>query len=220
LAVLGLSTKPGGNIAHRADRRIAGAFGKPDLAERRVTLGDTGAKPQIAATFAPAGDQLARRLTHRYRHLDRAFCRVRDRHRVIEKHHDAVARELVERSFILADQRSQRAMVLAQEVEHLLGLGGLGKGGVAAQITEHDDDLAAMTFENFLVALRDDQLRQLRREEPLQSPDPPQLLDLFGDPRFETAVQLRYLIGALTQLTQQPRVLHCDNRLRREILQQ
>jgi len=33
---------------------IAGPFGKPDLAERRVTLGDIGAEPQIAATFAPA----------------------------------------------------------------------------------------------------------------------------------------------------------------------
>ena len=66
------------------------------IPERRVTLGDTGAKPQIATTFAPGDDQLARRLTHRYCHLDRAFCRVRDRYRIIEKHHDAIARELVE----------------------------------------------------------------------------------------------------------------------------
>ena len=64
-------------------------------------------------------------------------------------------------------------MIFAQEVEHLLGLGSLREGGVAAQIAEHDDDLAAMTFEDFLVALRDDQLRQLRREEPLQPPDRP-----------------------------------------------
>ena len=53
-------------VADCADRGIAGALGKPNLAERRVTLGDTGAKPQIAATFAPSGDQLARRLTHRH----------------------------------------------------------------------------------------------------------------------------------------------------------
>jgi hypothetical protein len=59
-----------------------------------------------------------------------------------------------------------------------------------------------MAFEDLLGALRDDQLRQLRREEPLQPPDSPQLLDLFGDPRFETAVQLRYLTGALTQFVQ------------------
>jgi hypothetical protein len=44
--------------------------------------------------------------------------------------------------------------------------------------------------------------------------------DLFGNTRFETAVQRRYLIGALVQFADQPRVLHCDHRLRREILQQ
>ena len=111
-------------------------------------------------------------------------------------------------------------MVFAQEVEHLLGLGGLGEGGVAAQIAEHDDDLAAMAFEDFLVALRDDQLGKLRREKPLQPPDPAQLLDLLGDPRFEPAVEFGDLLGALAQFAQQPRVLHRDHRLRREILQQ
>src|SRR5690242_13244083 len=29
-------------------------------------------------------------------------------------------------------------------IQHLLGLGRLGEGGVAAQIAEHDDDLASM----------------------------------------------------------------------------
>ena len=47
LAVLGLGTETGGDIAHGPDRRVARALGEPDLAERRVTLGDTGAKPQI-----------------------------------------------------------------------------------------------------------------------------------------------------------------------------
>jgi hypothetical protein len=79
-------------------------------------------------------------------------------------------------------------MVLAQEVEDFFGLGSLGKRGVAAQIAKHDDDLTAMAFEDFLVALRDNQFGKLRREKPLQPPDPPQLLDLFRDPRFETTV--------------------------------
>jgi hypothetical protein len=73
-------------------------------------------------------------------------------------------------------------------VQHLLGLSGLSEGGVAAKIAEHDDDLTAMAFEDLLVALRDDQLGQLRREEPLQPPDTAQFLDLFSDPCFETAV--------------------------------
>jgi hypothetical protein len=45
-----------------------------------------------------------------------------------------------------------------------------------------------MALEDFLVALRDDQFGKLRSEEPLQPPDTPQFIDLFGDPRFETTV--------------------------------
>ena len=145
--------------------------------------------------------------------------RVRDRHRIIEENHDPIARELVERSLELADERPQRAVVFAQKVKDLLGFGGLGKGGVAAQIAEHDDDLAAMAFEDLLVALRDNQFRKLRREEPFQPTDTPQFLDLFSDPRFETAVQLRHLVGALLQFTQKAGILHCDYRLGREVLQ-
>ena len=77
-----------------------------------------------------------------------------------------------------------------------------------------------MAFEDLLVALRDDQLSKLRCQKPLQSPDAPQFLDLRGDARFEAAVQLRHLVGALTQFTKEPRILHRDHRLRREVLQQ
>ena len=73
-----------------------------------------------------------------------------------EEHHDPVARELVERPFELANERPQRAVVLAQKIENLFGFGGLGEGGVAAQVAKDDNDLAAMAFEDFLVSLRDD----------------------------------------------------------------
>ena len=63
-------------------------------------------------------------------------------------------------------------MVFPQEVKDLLGLGGLRKGGVAAQVAEDDDDLAAMAFKDLLVTLRDNQFGKLWREKPLQSPDP------------------------------------------------
>ena len=81
-------------------------------------------------------------------------------------------------------------MVLPQEIEDLLRLGGLGESGVSAQVAEHRDDLAAMAFEGFFVALRHDQLRQLRREKALQPSDPPQFLDLFGDACLKPPVQL------------------------------
>ena len=111
-------------------------------------------------------------------------------------------------------------MVFAQEVEHFLGLSGFCKGGVAAQIAEHDDNVAAMTFEDLLVPVRDDQFGKLGCQEPLQPPDAAQFVDLLGDPRFQAAVELRDLLGALAQFTEQPRVFHCDDRLRRETLQQ
>src|SRR5205085_8488686 len=143
-----------------------------------------------------------------------------DRYWVIEEHHDAVARELVERSFELAHERPQSAMVLTQELQHLLRLGSFGEGGVAAQVAEHDDDFAAMAFEDLLVTLRDDQLRQLWCQESFQAPDPAQLTDLLRNPRFETAVEFGYFLGALAQLVEQPSVLHRDDRLRGKVLQQ
>ena len=105
LPVRGLGAEPGRNIAHCADRGVAGAFGKADLAERRIALRDTGAKAQITTTLAPVGDQLTRRLAHRHRHPDRALGWVRTGHRIVKEHHDPVARELVESTLELRDER-------------------------------------------------------------------------------------------------------------------
>jgi hypothetical protein len=87
-------------------------------------------------------------------------------------------------------------------------------------IAEHDDDLAAMAFEDLLVASRDDEFGKLRCEKPFQPPNPPEFFDLFSDPRLQTAVQFRHFVGPLAQFAQQPCVLHRDHRLRGEVLQQ
>ena len=47
LPVLGLSAQPCGEIAHGADRGVAGALGEADLAERRVALGDAERQTQV-----------------------------------------------------------------------------------------------------------------------------------------------------------------------------
>jgi hypothetical protein len=54
-------------------------------------------------------------------------------------------------------------MVFTQEVEDFFGFSGFGEGGVAAQIAEYDDDLAAVAFEDLFVALRDNHLGKLGR---------------------------------------------------------
>ena len=111
-------------------------------------------------------------------------------------------------------------MIFAQEVEDFLRLSGLGEGGVATQVAEHDNDLAAMAFEDFLVAPRDDQFGQLRREETFQPPDPAQFLDLLGYVGFKAPVEFRHFFGALPQFAQQARILHRDHRLRCEVFKQ
>ena len=69
-----------------------------------------------------------------------------------------------------------------------------------------------MVLEDFFVSPPDAQF-DLRSEKALQTTDPAQFLDLFGDPRFEAPIKLRYLIGALAQFLEQPRVLDRDHRL-------
>ena len=65
----------------------------------------------LPAPLPPRGDQCARGLAHSHRHPDRALSRVRDRHRVVEEHHNAVARELVEGALELADERGPNLQI-------------------------------------------------------------------------------------------------------------
>ena len=67
---------------------------------------------------------------------------------------------------------------------------------------------------------RDDHLGQLRREKALEAPHALQLAELGGDARLQFAVHRRDLLGTRTQFAEQPRILHRDHRLCREILQQ
>src|SRR5262249_3087836 len=105
LAVLGLAAEPCRDIAHGANRSVAGALGKSDLAQGRVTLGNASAKAQLATSLAPRGDQRQCSLAHRDGHLDRTIGRIGDRYGVVKEHHDPIAGELVERPLELADQR-------------------------------------------------------------------------------------------------------------------
>jgi hypothetical protein len=56
LTVFRLGAEPSGEVAHGADRGVAGAFGKADLAERRITLRDANAKAQLSVTTTPCGN--------------------------------------------------------------------------------------------------------------------------------------------------------------------
>ena len=49
LPILRLGIEPGGEVAYRADGGVAGALGKPDLAQGRAALCDAGAETKFAA---------------------------------------------------------------------------------------------------------------------------------------------------------------------------
>ena len=51
--------------------------------------------------------------------------------------------------------RYDDAVARGYEIEYFFGLHCFSKGVVAAEISEHDDGLPAIAFEDFLVALRD-----------------------------------------------------------------
>jgi hypothetical protein len=127
---------------------------------------------------------------------------------------------VVDRALDAGDDRAHRGVVVLEQRHDLLGLGALGKPGKAAQVAEHDNDLAAMAFEDPVVALRDDEVGELRREKAAQFAGPLDLGELGGDTRLQFAVPPGDLVGAGAQFAEQPRVLHRDDRLRREVLQQ
>src|SRR5262245_43008800 len=108
-----------------------------------VTLRDTRAETKFAAIAAPSRDQLARLFAHRHRHLDGALGRIGQGTGSL-KNTMMPSPENWSSVPSNADKRPQSSMVFSQEVEDFLGLRGLGERGVAAQVAEHDDDLASM----------------------------------------------------------------------------
>ena len=129
--------------------------------ERGVALRDADAEAELDGRACAS---LAR--ARRPRRASRPpACAARSRRvgagqRIVEEHHHAVAGEALERALVVADQRAERVVIFAQQLHDVLGLGGLGEGGEAAQVAEQRHDLAAMAVEHALVARRDDQPRR------------------------------------------------------------
>src|SRR5271165_7496687 len=98
---------------------------------------------------------------------------------------------MVERALEPGDERPDSGMELAQHGPDFLRLARLGERGVAAQVTKHDDDVAAVAFENAFVAGRDDHLGELRGEKALQASDSFDLAELRCDALLERAVPHR-----------------------------
>ena len=120
--------------------------------------------------------------------LHRALGRIRAAQRVVEQHHQAVAQKAFQRAFVLVDERAEARVIFAQHGHDLLGLGGLGERREAAQVAEHDGDVAAVALEHLLVAVAEDEFGDLRREEALEPAGAFDLRQLVGDALLERLV--------------------------------
>ena len=119
------------------------------------------------------------------------------------------------------DEHAHLRVVLAQDRHDLFGLRRLGEGREAAQIEEHDGDLATMALQRILGAARENRLGELRREEALESAEIVELRDLRRHPRLERAIELGELV--VQRLHAQERAharqqLRLIDRLRQEIV--
>ena len=91
---------------------------------------------------------------------------VRDGEGIVEEHHDPVAREVLQRPFVGRHQLAECGVVLAQDVEQLLGGRRLAECGEPAQIREETRDVRAMAGQELLAVPAGDELCHLRRDEP------------------------------------------------------
>src|SRR5206468_804158 len=188
---LRLAAEPRREVRHRADRAVVHPPLEANRADRGVALGDADAEVELVAALLPFHEQLIHAPAHHRGHPDRALGRVRDGHGVVEKDHHAVAGEALERALVLEDEAAHLCVILAEHAHHLLGLGGLGERREAAQVEEDHGDLAAVSAEGVLSVAADDQLRELGREEALETLEALELGKLLLDELLEGPVRLR-----------------------------
>ena len=93
-------------------------------------------------------------------HPDRTLRVVVARNRVVEEHHDPVAREPLERASVFMNQCPDDLVVVAKHTHHFLGLTGFGERCEVPEIGEYDGYFAAMAPQQGFVA--NDQIGQLR----------------------------------------------------------
>ena len=91
-----------------------------------------------------------------------------DGKRVVEEDHEPVARKVLERSRMGVDELARRRVVLADDVDQLLGLCGLGESGEPAQVEVGDRDVRTVSGEKLLSLLARDELGNAGREEASQ----------------------------------------------------
>ena len=102
-------------------------------------------------------------LAHRARQSRGPNLVVGHRHWVVEEDHQPVAREVLERPAVGADEVARRRVVLANDLDELLWLGRLGKGREPAEVEVGDGDIGAVAGKELLALVTRDERGHLRR---------------------------------------------------------
>ena len=76
------------------------------------------------------------------------------RDRIVEPDHEAISREVLERAARSHDFLAHRVLIRAEQAKGLFRLGRLAERGEAAQVAEHDGDLASVAGEEDLAFSR------------------------------------------------------------------
>src|SRR5262249_15459182 len=165
LSIGRLGTEPGCQVDDSAYRSIVEAILEADPAQRGISLGHADTKSKPVASALPVGHEGGDRVSHVDCHACPALRSVWTRQGIVEEYQHAVAREAIECTFVLADQRPDGSMVLRQHRHDVLRFRRLGKRRDSAQIAEHGDDFSTVVLQKLLIAGRDNSLGELRRQE-------------------------------------------------------
>ena len=162
---------------------------------------------------APRLGQLMHALTHVNGHAHGARCGVRAGQGVVEKDHQAVPCEALQRALEAEDKLPHGGMILVQDLHHLFGLCCIRKGREAPQVAEDHGDLTPVALQQSLIPRGDEQFGQVRGKETLHAVHAFQRRELLGNPLLERAIPRRDLLEVA-------RVLERQDRLRGEGLQE
>src|SRR2546428_5746277 len=100
----------------------------PTAARAGVTGRGPEPRAELVPPPAPPASQLPKAFAHRDRASNGLSFESGRRHRIVEKDHDAVAGQMLERAAVLRDHLAHRRLILAEYAENFLRLGCLGKG--------------------------------------------------------------------------------------------
>ncbi len=166
LAVARGIAEPRGEDRHRAERGVVEASLEADLPERGVSERDPDAEAELVAATLPTGCEVSHQLADREAHAHSSCRGVVAFDRVVEEDLQPVAGEEAHRRLEPLYEPPDPFVELAEHPQQLLGLDALCKRRVAPEVTEQHGDLPAVALQQPIVLGRDDDVRDLRRQEP------------------------------------------------------